>query len=94
MSRAFVKDRDTDYREDLTERPVSEHPNDVTEAGLAQIEHALAAACEAFAAAQHQPIGRRLPLRAETFATGLPGARRRASYRPRPTTPRCGSARR
>ena len=52
MSRAFVKNRDTDYREDLTERPVSEHPNDVTEAGLAQIEHALAAASEAFAAAQ------------------------------------------
>jgi Transcription elongation factor, GreA/GreB, C-term len=31
---------------------------------------------------KHQPIGQRLPLRAETFATGLPGARRRASYRP------------
>jgi transcription elongation GreA/GreB family factor len=52
MSRAFVKDQDTDYREEPTERPVSEHPNDVTEAGLAQIEHALAGACEAFAAAQ------------------------------------------
>jgi transcription elongation GreA/GreB family factor len=52
MSRAFDKDQDSDYREELPERPVSEHPNDVTEAGLAQIEHALAAACEAFAAAQ------------------------------------------
>jgi transcription elongation GreA/GreB family factor len=50
MSRAFVKD--ADYLEELPERPVSEHPNDVTEAGLAQIEHALAAASEAYAAAQ------------------------------------------
>jgi transcription elongation GreA/GreB family factor len=40
MSRAFVKDQDADYVE-LPERPVSEHPNDVTEAGLAQIEDAL-----------------------------------------------------
>ena len=51
MSRAFVKDQDT-YLEDLPDRPVSEHPNDVTEAGLAQIEHALAAASEAYANAQ------------------------------------------
>jgi transcription elongation GreA/GreB family factor len=50
MSRAFVKD--ADYLEQLPERPVSEHPNDVTEAGLAQIEQALAAASEAYAAAQ------------------------------------------
>jgi transcription elongation GreA/GreB family factor len=52
MSRAIVKELDTDYREELPERPVSEHPNDVTAAGLAQIEHALAAASEAYAAAQ------------------------------------------
>jgi transcription elongation GreA/GreB family factor len=50
MSRAFVKD--ADYLEELPDRPVSEHPNVVTEAGLAQIEHALAAAGEAYAAAQ------------------------------------------
>src|ERR1700716_1375096 len=50
MSRAFVKD--ADYVEQLPERPVSEHPNDVTESGLAQIEQALAAASEAHAAAQ------------------------------------------
>jgi len=51
MSRAFVKDQDADYLE-LPERPVSEHPNDVTEAGLAQIEDALAKASEAYAVAQ------------------------------------------
>jgi len=50
MSRAFVKD--AEYLEELPERPVSQHPNDVTEAGLAQIEHALAAASEAYANAQ------------------------------------------
>lgn len=50
MSRAFAKD--ADYVEQLPERPVSEHPNDVTEAGLAKIEQALAAASEAYAAAQ------------------------------------------
>jgi transcription elongation GreA/GreB family factor len=52
MSRAFVKEQDGDYREELPERPVSEHPNDVTEAGLAQIDQALAAASEAYANAQ------------------------------------------
>jgi len=50
MSRAFVKD--AEYLEELPERPVSEHPNDVTEAGLAQIEHAVQAASEAYAKAQ------------------------------------------
>jgi transcription elongation GreA/GreB family factor len=52
MGRAFVKELDTDHIEELPERPVSEHPNDVTAAGLAQIEHALAAASEAYAAAK------------------------------------------
>lgn len=52
MSRAFVREQDADYPDDLPERAVSEHPNDVTEAGLAQIEHALAAAGEAYAQAQ------------------------------------------
>jgi transcription elongation GreA/GreB family factor len=52
MSGAFVKELDTDYLEKLPERPVSEHPNDVTAAGLTQIEHALAAASEAYAAAR------------------------------------------
>src|ERR1700676_5233260 len=51
MSRAFVKEQDVDYVE-LPERPVSEHPTDVTEAGLAQIENALAKASEAYAIAQ------------------------------------------
>jgi transcription elongation GreA/GreB family factor len=51
MSRAFIKDQDADYVE-LPDRPVSEHPNDVTEAGLAQIEDALAKASEAYAVAQ------------------------------------------
>jgi transcription elongation GreA/GreB family factor len=51
MSRAFVKEQDVDYLE-MPERSVSEHPNDVTEAGLKQIEDALAKASEAYAVAQ------------------------------------------
>jgi transcription elongation GreA/GreB family factor len=52
MSRAFVREQDLDSIEDLPERPVSEHPNDITEAGLAQIEQALATAGEVHAMAQ------------------------------------------
>jgi transcription elongation GreA/GreB family factor len=52
MSRAFVKEHDADYLDDLPDRPISEHPNDVTATGLAQIERALATAGEAYADAQ------------------------------------------
>jgi transcription elongation GreA/GreB family factor len=52
MSRAFVKETDADAALDLPDRPVSEHPNDVTAQGLAQIEAAVAAAQAAHAAAQ------------------------------------------
>lgn len=52
MSRAFVKDQDVDFVEDLPDRLISEHPNDVTETGMAQIEAALAAARAAHATAQ------------------------------------------
>ncbi len=52
MSRAFVREQDADRPEDLPERPISEHPNDVTETGLAQIDRALAAAGAAYAHAQ------------------------------------------
>ncbi len=52
MSRAFVKDTDADAVEDLPDRPVSEHPNDVTAEGLVQIEAAVAAAQAALGAAQ------------------------------------------
>jgi transcription elongation GreA/GreB family factor len=50
MSRAFVRDQD-DSIEDVSDRPVSEHPNDVTETGMAQIEAALAGARAAHATA-------------------------------------------
>jgi transcription elongation GreA/GreB family factor len=52
MSRAFVKETDTDAALDLPERPVSGHPNDVTAEGLAQIEAALATAQAAYGTAQ------------------------------------------
>jgi transcription elongation GreA/GreB family factor len=52
MSRAFVKETDADAVEDLPDRPISGHPNDVTANGLAQIEAAGAAAQAAYAIAQ------------------------------------------
>jgi transcription elongation GreA/GreB family factor len=43
MSRAFIKESDGDDRPDLLpDRPVSPHPNWVTQAGLAQIDAAIA----------------------------------------------------
>ena len=52
MSRAFVKEHDSDYLEDVADRPVSDHPTNVTEAGLKQIEAAVEAAGQAYAKAQ------------------------------------------
>ncbi len=52
MSRAFVKEQDADSVIDLPERPISEHPNDVTAHGLALIEAELARAQQAHATAQ------------------------------------------
>jgi len=52
MSRAFVKEQDIDAVPDLPDRPVSEHPNDVTPEGLAQIEAEMSSAQKALAAAQ------------------------------------------
>lgn len=50
MSRAFV--REGDEVESLPDRLVSDHPNDVSREGLAQIEASLLAAQEDLAAAQ------------------------------------------
>ena len=52
MSRAFVNEDNLGHFDDLPDRPVSSHPNDVTASGLAQIDAALAAAKTAYAAAQ------------------------------------------
>jgi transcription elongation GreA/GreB family factor len=52
MSRAFVKEQDIDAVPDLPERPVSEHPNDVTPEGLVQIDAQIAAAQQALTTAQ------------------------------------------
>jgi transcription elongation GreA/GreB family factor len=52
MSRAFIRDQDADGLEDLPDRLISEHPNDVTERGLEQIEASVATARDALAVAQ------------------------------------------
>jgi len=87
MSRAFVKD--ADYLEELPERPISERPNDVWRRSNMPSQRP----AKPTPPRKHQPIARPLPPRRETFATGPPGARLRASYRPRPTTPKYGLAR-
>jgi transcription elongation GreA/GreB family factor len=51
MSRAFVKEQDNPV-EELPERPISEHPNDVTPEGAARIDAELGAARTTYAAAQ------------------------------------------
>jgi transcription elongation GreA/GreB family factor len=52
MSRAFIKEQDVDSFEELPDRQVSEHPNDVTQQGLEQIEASAATARQAHAIAQ------------------------------------------
>ena len=53
MSVAFTKEEDTEAAAAyLPERPISPHPNLVTESGLAQLDAALASAKEAVALAQ------------------------------------------
>ena len=50
MSRAFTKE--DDYFDQLPDRPISAHPNKVTERGLALIEAALEAARREYGEAQ------------------------------------------
>jgi transcription elongation GreA/GreB family factor len=69
MSRAFVKEQDSDLPEVLPDRPVSEHPNDVTQEGLARIESSLEQAEEALANA-----------RASDAAAGVASATRDIRY--------------
>lgn len=52
MSRAFVREQDIDSVETLPDRAVSEHPNFVTEVGLARIDAAIAEARTAHGLAQ------------------------------------------
>ncbi|MGE0719752.1 MAG: transcription elongation factor GreA [Alphaproteobacteria bacterium] len=52
MSRAFVKEPDTDAVDDLPDRPVSQHPNYVTATGLAAIDETLRVLRDEWTAAQ------------------------------------------
>jgi transcription elongation GreA/GreB family factor len=52
MSRAFVKEQDNPV-EEVPDRSISEHPNDVTPEGATRIDAELAAARTAYAAAQN-----------------------------------------
>jgi hypothetical protein len=52
MSRAFVKEQDVDTVDDLPDRAISQHPNDVTPEGARRIDAELASSRNAYAAAQ------------------------------------------
>ncbi len=52
MSRAFTKERDEEFLDDLPDRPISEHPNFVTPQGLALIEDEFARAHAEYGKAQ------------------------------------------
>ncbi|MBN8955553.1 MAG: transcription elongation factor GreA [Rhizobiales bacterium] len=52
MSRAFVKETDSEAVEELPDRPISTHPNIVTATGLAQIETEVARLQADYTAAQ------------------------------------------
>ena len=52
MSRAFVKETDSEAVEGLPDRPISTHPNIVTATGLAQIENEVARLQADYTAAQ------------------------------------------
>ena len=51
MSRAFVREQDIATLEELPDRLISPHPNDVTDEGMKQLESMFEAAREAHAAA-------------------------------------------
>src|SRR3954462_3251342 len=51
MSRAFVREQDIGALEELPDRLISPHPNDVTDEGMKQLESMFEAAREGHAAA-------------------------------------------
>ena len=51
MSRAFVREQDVEALEELPDRLISPHPNDVTDEGMEQLESMFEAAREAHAVA-------------------------------------------
>jgi transcription elongation GreA/GreB family factor len=52
MSTAFIREQDAGVVEEFPDRPVSQHPNDVTERGMVQIDDAAQKARRELAAAQ------------------------------------------
>src|SRR5467141_630967 len=92
MSRAFVKEQDVDTVEHLADRPVSEHPNIVTDRGMAQIDTALAEARVAHAAAQASSDRASIGAAAREVRYWSAGVRARNSFLLRATLQKSGSA--
>jgi hypothetical protein len=59
MSRAFVREQDIAAIEELPDRPISKHPNDVTSEGASQIDAELAAVRTAYEARRQLASGAR-----------------------------------
>lgn len=80
MSKAFTKEQDTAIIEGLPNRPISEHPNDVTAQGADQIDAKLAAWRDTYRSAESQrPYGLGCGL---SRYTPLVLAKSHCSYRP------------
>lgn len=60
MSRAFVRELDTELPEDVPERPLSPHPNRVTPQGLAQLQQRLQAVERQLARLGDEEVGQLL----------------------------------
>ena len=75
MSRAFVREQDFEALEELPDRLISPHPNDVTAEGMKHLELMFEAAREAHAAALAAQDRRPWPSHRVICAIGAPGAR-------------------
>jgi hypothetical protein len=87
------RELDADDLEEFPDRPLSEYPNDVTAAGLAQIEQALAAAGKAYAAARASTDRAALAAAGRDFRYWLARRATACVVPPQSTAPKCGSAR-
>src|ERR1700686_1624117 len=101
MSRAFVRESDSDAVDTLPDRPISPHPNFVTQAGVAKIDSRLrelegggSAPLAARAAAPRagQARGRRGPASTPPCAGGSRGGAARVSSPPPPHPRSCALA--
>jgi hypothetical protein len=75
MSRAFVREQDIEVLDELSDRVISPHPNDVADEGMKQLESTLVAAYEALAAAlRMQRVRRQQAFKMVTWVQWVAGS--------------------